>query len=35
MAAPATAPYPKTRRIRFWFGDPVPMRRHFADNTLR
>ncbi|SIL57506.1 Predicted metal-dependent hydrolase [Mycobacteroides abscessus subsp. abscessus] len=34
MAAPATAPYPKTRRIRFWFGDPVPMRRHFADNDI-
>ncbi|SKU55132.1 Predicted metal-dependent hydrolase [Mycobacteroides abscessus subsp. massiliense] len=34
MAAPATVPYPKTRRIRFGFGDPVPMRRHFADNDI-
>lgn len=34
MAAPATAAYPKTRRIAFRFGQPAPMRRHFADNNI-
>ena len=31
---PAKKAYPKTRRIRFSFGDPQPMQRHFVEGDI-
>jgi uncharacterized protein len=30
---PARA-YPKARRIKFWFGDPEPMKHHFVEGDI-
>ncbi|MGY2063442.1 metal-dependent hydrolase, partial [Nocardia gipuzkoensis] len=33
-SSPTPTAYPKVRRMRFRFGDPEPIRRHFVENDI-